>query len=138
MPKADHLSPGGIKLLQEPQLAHFATVLPDGSPQVTPVWVDVEQDGSHILINTAAGRLKTNNVGRNPEVAVSVVDAQQPFRYVTVRGTVVEQRTEGARAHINFLSKKYVGADVYTFGPPDEQRVIIRIRPHHVIEQGVE
>lgn len=137
MPKSDRLSEGGIKLLQEPLLAHFATVLPDNSPQVTPVWVDVEADGSHVLVNTAAGRLKINNVGQNPEVALSVVDKQNDFRFVIVRGTVVEQRSEGAREHINFLSKKYVGQDVYTFGPPDEQRVIIRIKPHHVIEQGV-
>jgi len=137
MAKSNHLSEGGIKLLQEPLLAHFATVLPDQSPQVTPVWVDVEPDGSHVLVNTAAGRLKTNNVSHNPEVALSVVDKENDFRFVIVRGTVVEQRAEGAREHINFLSKKYTGQEIYTFGPPDEQRVIIRIKPHHVIEQGV-
>jgi len=138
MPKTDHLSEGGVKLVQEPQLAHFATVSSSGVPQVTPVWVDVEADGSHILINTAAqGRLKKRNIEENPQVAVSVVDAKNPWRYVTVQGTVVELRSEGARDHINFLAKKYVGADLYTFGPPDEERVIIRIQPHHVLEQGV-
>lgn len=135
MPKADHLSPGAVTLLQEPQLAHFVTLMPDGSPQITPVWVDVEPDGSHILINTAAGRVKEKNVAQDNRVAVSVVDSKNPWRFTLVRGTVVEQRHEGARDHIDFLTKKYTGADKYTFGPPDEQRVIIRIKPQHVIEQ---
>jgi PPOX class probable F420-dependent enzyme len=135
MPKADHLSPGAVKLLQEPQLAHFVTLMPDGSPQVTPVWVDVEADGSHILINTAAGRVKEKNVAQDNRVAVSVVDSKNPWRFVLVRGTVVERRQEGAREHIDFLAKKYTGADKYTFSPPGEQRVIIVIKPQHVIEQ---
>lgn len=137
MPKSDRLSPAGVKLLQEPQLAHFATVSSSSTPQVTPVWVDVEPDGTHILINTAYGRIKTRNTQDNPEVAVSVVDAQNPWRWVTVQGTVVEHRREGAREHIDFLAKKYTGAEKYTFGPPDEPRVILRIQPHHVVEQGV-
>ena len=90
MPKADTLSPGAIKLLQESQVAQFATVLPDGSPQVTRVWVDVEPDGRHVLINTADGNLKSQAIAQNPQVAVSVVDAHDPWRYVIVRGTVVE------------------------------------------------
>lgn len=137
MPKANALSSGGVKLLQEPQLAHFATVMEGASPQITPVWVDVEPDGSHILINTADGRLKTRNVQDNPEVAVSVVDSQNPWRYAIVRGTVVEFRHEGADKHIDLMAKKYLGADVYPNHTPDERRVILRIQPHHVLEQGV-
>lgn len=68
MPKAEHVSPGGVTLLQEPHLAHFATSLPDNTLQVTPVWVDVEPDGSHVLINTAKGRLKTENIEKNPKL----------------------------------------------------------------------
>ena len=138
MPKADKLSPGAVALLQEKQLAHFATVMADGSPQVTPVWVDVESDGSYVLINTAEGRLKTRNVERNPHVAVSVVDSQNPWRYVIVRGEIVERRREGADEHIDKMAKKYIGADTYPFRNPAEQRVILRIKPHHVIEQGVD
>ena len=139
MPKADRVSEGAVKLLQEPQLAHFVTVSPSGVPQVTPVWVDVEADGSHVLINTAVGegRKKLRNAQENPNVAVSVVDAKNPWRYVTVQGTVEEFREEGANDHINFLSKKYTGNDKYSFGSPDQQRVILRIKPHHVLEQGV-
>ena len=137
MPKTDKLSPGGVKLLQEPQLAQFATVMTDGSPQITPVWVDVEPDGSHILINTAEGRLKTKNIDRNPHVAVSVVDAQNAWRYVVIRGTVVEQRHDGADDHIDRMAQKYLGKETYPFRNPEETRVILRIKPHHVLEQGV-
>ncbi len=137
MPKADALSPGGVKLLQEPQLAHFVTLMEDGSPQPTPVWVDVEDDGSHVLINTAKGRLKTGNIERNPKVAVSVVDKANDWRYVIVRGTVEEMQEEGADAHIDKMAKKYINQDVYPYHNPKEQRVILRIKPHHVLEQGV-
>jgi PPOX class probable F420-dependent enzyme len=137
MPKADALSEGGVKLLQEPQLAHFVTLMEDGSPQPTPVWVDVEDDGSYVLINTAKGRLKTGNIERNPNVAVSVVDKTNDWRYVIVRGTVVEQREEGADAHIDKMAKKYIGQDVYPYRNPAETRVILRIKPSHVLQQGV-
>ncbi|HEY0603210.1 MAG TPA: PPOX class F420-dependent oxidoreductase [Herpetosiphonaceae bacterium] len=138
MPKSDKLSSGGVKLLQEPQLAQFATVMADGAPQITPVWVDVEPDGSHILINTAEGRLKTKNTSRNPDVAVSVVDSQNPWRYAVVRGKVVEQVHDGADDHIDRMAQKYLGQEKYPFRRPDETRVILRIKPHHVLEQGVE
>lgn len=138
MPKSDKLSSGGVKLLQEPQLAQFATLMADGAPQITPVWVDVEPDGSHILINTAEGRLKTKNTSRNPDVAVSVVDSQNPWRYTVVRGKVVDQVHEGADEHIDRMAQKYLGQEKYPFRRPDETRVILRIKPHHVLEQGVE
>jgi PPOX class probable F420-dependent enzyme len=137
MPKADKVSSGAVKLLQEPQLAQLATVMADGSPQVTPVWVDIEPDGSHVLINTAATRLKSKNISRTPQVAVSVVDSQNPWRYVIVRGTVVEQSREGADEHIDRMAQKYLGQETYPFRRPDEQRVILRIKPHHVMEEGV-
>ena len=138
MPKADKLSPGAVKLLQEKQIAHFVTIMQDGSPQVTPVWVDVEPDGSHILINTAEGRVKANNVERDPRVAVSVVDSNNAWRYALVRGTIVDRRREGADEHIDRLAKKYLDKDTYPFRRPDEQRVTLRIKPHHVIELGVD
>ncbi len=137
MPKADQLSPGGIKLLQEPQLAHFTTLMADGAPQTTPVWVDVEDDGSHVLINTADGRVKSRNIERDPRVSVSVVDAGNPWRYVLVRGTVVERRHEGGDAHIDKLSQKYLGQETYPNRTPTERRVILRIKPDHLVEQGV-
>lgn len=135
MPKASQLSAEAVKLFQEPQLAHFVTVMPDGSPQVTPVWVDVADDGSEILINTAEGRTKARNTEQNAEVAVSVVDKHNDFRWVTVRGTVADRRHEGANEHIDKLAKKYLGLDIYPNHRPDEQRVIIAIKPHNVVEQ---
>ncbi len=135
MPKADRLSPEAVKLLQEPQLAHFVTLMADGSPQVTPVWIDVADDGSTILVNTAEGRQKTRNTERNAEVAISVVDKNNDWRWVTIRGTVEDRHHEGADAHIDKMAKKYIGADSYPFRRPDEQRVIIVIKPHHVVEQ---
>jgi PPOX class probable F420-dependent enzyme len=136
MPKADHLSAGGVKLLQEPQLAHFVTIMADGSPQTTPVWVDVEPDGSAVLINTAAGRVKATNVDRDNRVAISVADKDNAWRYVLVRGTIAEQRYEGADAHIDALAKKYLGKDEYPFRNAAEKRVTLVIKPHHVIEMG--
>jgi PPOX class probable F420-dependent enzyme len=138
MPKADRLSQGGVKLLSEPHLAHFVTMMSDGSPQITPVWVDVEPDGSAILINTADGRVKTNNVARDPRVAVSVVDSGNPWRYVLARGTIVERRHEGADDQIDRLAFKYIGQEKYPFRRPDETRVTLVIKPHHVVELGTE
>jgi PPOX class probable F420-dependent enzyme len=138
MPKADHLSPGAVKLLQEPLLADFVTLMSDGSPQVTPVWVDVEPDGRHVLINTAEGRLKAKNTERDPRVALSIVDNQNPYRTVEVRGRVTERRHEGADAHIDAMAKKYLGQDKYPWRQPSEQRVILRIAPDRVLEQGTD
>lgn len=137
MPKADTLSPGAVALLQEPQLAHFTTLMSDGAPQTTPVWVDVEPDGSHLLINTADTRLKTQNIERDPRVSVSVVDKGNDWRYTLVRGVVVERRHEGADEHIDKMAQKYLGQERYPFRQPTEQRVILRIKLDHILEQGV-
>jgi PPOX class probable F420-dependent enzyme len=137
MPRADTLSPGAVKLLQEKQIAQVATVMADGSPQITPVWIDVEPDGSYVLVNTFAGSLKTKNTASRQEIAVSVVDSQNPWRFVIVRGTVVEQRYEGAEEHIDQLAKKYLGQDRYPNHDPNRRRVILRIKPHHVMERNV-
>ncbi len=136
MLKTDKLSPGAVALLQEPHLAHFTTLMTDGDPQTTPVWVDVDEDGGQVLINTAAGRVKTDNIERDPRVSVSVVDKGNDWRYALVRGKVVEQRTEGADAHIDALAKKYLGQDSYPFRNPAETRVILVIKPDNVIEMG--
>jgi PPOX class probable F420-dependent enzyme len=116
------------KLLEAPNLAHVVTLMRDGSPQVTPVWVDVE--GGQVLINTAEGRQKMRNLRRDPRIALSVVDKERALNYVTVRGRVVEMTHEGAWEHINKLSHKYNGRDYpRTEG---QQRVLIRIEPTHL------
>ncbi|OLF18108.1 PPOX class F420-dependent oxidoreductase [Actinophytocola xanthii] len=123
---AKKLSEQDIALLNEPQIANVATVMDDGSPQVTPVWVDT--DGEAVLFNTAKGRVKHRNLLRDPRVAVSVVDKNDPYRLVVVRGTA-EFIDEGADAHIDKLAKKYLDADSYPFRKAEEQRVIVRVLP---------
>ncbi|MGH2808056.1 MAG: PPOX class F420-dependent oxidoreductase [Actinomycetota bacterium] len=122
------LSDSEITLLTEPNIADLATLMPDGSPQVTPVWIDYE-DGL-ILVNTAEGRVKHRNVGRDPRVALSIFDASSPYEDVFwTKGRVVEITTDGAKEHIDKLTKKYIGKDVYPWHQADEQRVILKIQP---------
>jgi PPOX class probable F420-dependent enzyme len=127
------LTEGDIALLNEPYLAHLAVIDSDGAPHVTPVWVDT--DGEHILINTAKGRKKYNNIVRDPRVAVSVVDKKDDWRTLWVKGTA-ELVEDGADAHIDKLSKKYIGKDTYPFRQPGEERVIIQITPEHKLTQA--
>jgi PPOX class probable F420-dependent enzyme len=135
MPRADRIEAKGIELLLEDQVGVLSTVLPDGSPHATPVWVDVEPDGSHILINTSMGHQKFKNVERNPHVAVTVVDRNDNWRTVQVRGIVVETLgpDKGSLEHINKLSKKYTGRENYVV-PEGETRVIMRIKPTHILQ----
>jgi PPOX class probable F420-dependent enzyme len=115
-------------------LANVGTVMPDGSPQVTPMWFDY--DGKLILVNSARGRVKDRNIRRNPAVAVSIVDPDNAYRYVTVRGRVVEITEEGADAHIDRLAKKYLGQDRYPYRRPGEVRVTYKIAPQRVSGMG--
>ena len=121
-------------LLTKPAFANLATVMPDGSPQVTPVWVDF--DGSHILFNSALGRVKDKNIRRDPRVSVAIQDPANPYRYLEVRGRVVEITEKGADDHINKLSQKYLGKPVYPFRQPGEVRVLYKIEPEHVSVMG--
>jgi PPOX class probable F420-dependent enzyme len=124
------LSPDQLKLIEETNLAHLVTLMRDGSPQVTPVWVD--HDGGHILINTAEARQKTRNLARDSRVAVSIADSANPFRTMQVRGRVVEVTREGAWEHINKLARKYMGWDAQYPERPGEVRIILKIEPDHV------
>jgi len=121
-------------LFQKKALAHLATVMPDGSPQVTPVWV--EYDGTHVLINSARGRQKDRNLRANPAVALSLCDPDNPYRYLEVRGRVVDITEQGADAHIDRLAKKYLGVDSYPGRSPQEVRVTYRIQPTHATHMG--
>ena len=129
----DELTADDVKLLQEPQLAHVATLMADGSVQVTPVWVDT--DGEAVLFNTAKGRLKHRNIERDPRITVSVADRANDYRWVVVRGRA-EVTEEGADAHIDKLAKKYLGADTYPFRQEGEVRVIVRVVPEHRTAMG--
>lgn len=128
---AAQLSDEQVKLLREKHLALFVTLMKDGSPQVSPVWVDT--DGYHILINMQEGRVKTINVKRDPRVALSVVDAANPYtRVLNVRGTVVDISYEGAADHIDFLSEKYDGITPYQGHELDRPRLLVKVRPDSI------
>ena len=117
-------------LFTKKAFAHLATVGADGAPQVTPVWIDF--DGTHVRFNTAKGRVKVRNLARNPRVALSIQDPDNPYRYVQVRGRVVEATEKGADAHIDALAKKYLGQDKYPFRQPGEVRVMYKVLPERV------
>jgi hypothetical protein len=120
-------------LFQKKAFAHLATVMPDGSPQSTPVWFDVE--GDLFRVNSARGRVKDRNMRRNPRVALSIIDPDNPYRYLEVRGRVVEVTEQGADAHIDALARRYIGQD-YPFRQPGEVRVTYKIRPERVGTMG--
>jgi PPOX class probable F420-dependent enzyme len=121
-------------LLSKPAFANLATLNPDGSPQVTPVWVDF--DGSHVIVNTARGRVKAKNLAREPRIALSIADPQNPYRYLGLQGRVVEMTEKGGDAHIDKMAKKYLGKDSYPFRKPGEVRIIVKIAPDKVHTNG--
>ena len=110
--------------------AHVATLMPDGSPQVSPVWVD--HDDTHVIFNTAEGRYKTENLEKDGRVAISILDPDNPYTHLLVRGKVTELQREGAKEHADAMAKKYMGVDEYPFLQPGEVRVIVVIEPEKV------
>jgi len=114
-------------LQQKKAFANLATLMPDGSPQVTPVWIDYA-DGA-IRFNTAKGRVKARNLKVGSPLALAIMDPDEPYRYLQVRGRVRRVQEEGADAHIDSLAKKYLGKDKYPFRQPGEVRVMYEIEP---------
>jgi PPOX class probable F420-dependent enzyme len=124
--------PSVKSLFENKNFAFVATSMKDGSPHVTPTWVDI--DDSYILINTAIGRVKQKNVARDPRVSVSVADNNNPYHMVTVNGEIVEQITgEEAEKHIDKLAKKYLNKDIYPGRAPGEKRILLKIKPKKVV-----
>jgi PPOX class probable F420-dependent enzyme len=119
-----------VKLFEGKNFAFLATIRKDGSPQVTPTWVDREND--FILINTAEGRIKHKNIARDPRVSISLVDEQNPYSMVTISGRVIEQTTRGSEEHIDKLAKRYLNTDKYPNHSPDLKRVILKIKPEKI------
>jgi len=118
-----------LDLFKKKAFAHLATLMPSGQPQVTPVWIDY--DGHNVVFNTAEGRQKDKNLRHDGRVALSIADPDNPYRYLEVRGNVVERTRDGADEHIDALAKKYLGKDKYPFRQPGEVRVIYKIKPAH-------
>lgn len=125
-------------LLTTRVFANLATIMDDGTPQVTPVWFDTEGDmtGGYVRVNSAQGRVKDRNMRARPYVALSIVDPHNPYRYLQIRGPVVEITTAGADAHIDALAEKYTGPGRRFNHQPGEVRVIYKIKPEHVHASG--
>ena len=123
-----------LDLFAKKAFGHLATIMPDGSPQVTPVWVDY--DGKCVRFNSARGRVKDKNVRRNAQVAISMQDPDNPYRYLEIRGRVVEITETGADEHANKLSQKYTGKPVYAKRSPAEVRVLYKVEPQKVTSMG--
>ena len=121
-------------ILDKPAFAHLSTIMADGSPQASAVWVDT--DGPLIVVNSAEGRLKDRNIRRDPRVAISVTDPENPYRSLMIRGQVSKITNEGADAHIDKMAKKYMGVDSYPFRTPDEVRVMYYIEPERIAAMG--
>jgi PPOX class probable F420-dependent enzyme len=116
-----------LDLFQKKAFASLATVMPDGTPQVTPVWVDY--DGGSVIVNSARGRRKDKNMKVGAGVALAIMDPDNPYRHLQIRGRVSEITEQGADAHIDRMAKKYLGKDKYPFRQPGEVRVIYKITP---------
>ncbi len=123
-----------IDIMNSKALASFATTMADGSPQVSPVWFSF--DGSLIWVNSAEGRVKDKNVRRTRKVALAIVDVNNPYRHIAIRGDVVDVTNNGADDHIDSLAKKYLDADKYPYRQEGQVRVIYKIRPESVATMG--
>jgi PPOX class probable F420-dependent enzyme len=114
--------------------ANLATLMADGTPQVTPIWIDF--DGTHVIVNSAKGRLKDKNLRARPKVGLSIADPDNPYRYLGIQGTVVEITESGADEHIDKMAMKYMGKEKYPFRSPTEVRVLYKIEPLKVHTVG--
>tara|TARA_B100001123_G_scaffold322743_1_gene362138 strand:- start:1646 stop:2059 length:414 start_codon:yes stop_codon:yes gene_type:complete len=129
------LPPLAKELLEGNNFATISTLMPDGSPQSSLIWIDT--DGELLIFNTAEGRLKPRNMRRDPRVAITISKADNPYQIAMIQGHVVEITEEGADAHVNEMTKKYLGLDEYPYRAPGEKRLIVRIRPDKVAEVDI-
>jgi PPOX class probable F420-dependent enzyme len=130
----DKLNENSLKILRGRNFAFLATLNRDGTPQLTPVWVDT--DGENVLVNTAIGRVKEKNIARDPRVSVSVPDWKNPYTFITVNGAVVKKITgKEAEDHIDKMAKKYTGVDKYSNRKPGEKRILLTIKPKRIIQR---
>lgn len=119
-----------LRLLRSPSPCYLATIMPDGSPQLTQTWVDT--NGTHVIINTVQGFVKLRNLGRDPRLALTVSDPENPAHYFQVRGRLIETTTEGAVEHIEELSQRYLNAPYPWYGGRDQTRVKMLIEAEHI------
>jgi len=125
------ISEPAAKIIKKGTFAFLGTVMKDGSPHVTPTWIDME-DNNTILVNTAEGRIKQKNISRDPRVSISMVDDENPYSMVTIKGRVIEQTTKGVDGHIDKLARKYLSTDTYPGHSTQIKRIILKIKPERV------
>lgn len=123
-----------LDLTQKKAFAQLATLMPDGSPHVSPVWF--EYDGQHILVNSAKGRVKDRNIRRDPRVGIDILDPDNPYRHLSIRGRVVDITENGADEQVDKLAKKYLGQDKYPYRAAGEVRVLYKIEPERTYSMG--
>ncbi len=123
-----------MALFSKPVFGFLTTLMPDGSPQTQPVWVDYEN--GKVVVNSALGRQKDKNMRRDPRVAITLMDPENPYRYLEIRGKVTDITQDGAASHIDKMAKKYLGQDKYPFAQPGEQRVLYKIEPVKIHTMG--
>jgi PPOX class probable F420-dependent enzyme len=131
---AAHIDGRSRELIEQPNFCFVATRRTDGTPQVNPVWVDVQDD--HVLLNSAKGRRWPANAARDPQLVLTIPNWENPYEYVSIRGHVAEITEDGADAHIDALAKKYLGVDEYPSRRPGERRIIVRVEPDRVTHVG--
>lgn len=128
------LTDSAISLFKGKNFAFVASLMSDGSPQITPVWIDYDEQ--FFLVNTAEGRTKQKNFERDSRIALSIVDQSNPYNTVSIRGRVVSQTADGADEHADKLAKKYLGVDKYPFKAPGEKRIILKIKPEKIFHMS--
>lgn len=121
-------------LLESNALVHIATIGPNGEPQNNPVWFGT--DGDYIVFSQTTGRQKYRNVGRNPKIALSIVDPENDYRYLEIRGTVEKIEPDPDNAFIDSMAHKYMGVEKYPWHQPGDQRVVVYVRPEHTTSMG--
>ncbi len=121
-------------LLTKPSFAHIATIGSKGEPQTSPVWID--WDGEHILFSQTKSRRKLHNLKRDPRIALSLIDPENPYRYLEVRGVVDGVEDDPNNVFINKMAKKYINQDVYPWHRPEDERVVVKVRPEHTTQMG--
>ncbi|MBI4443748.1 MAG: PPOX class F420-dependent oxidoreductase [Acidobacteria bacterium] len=131
---ADSIPEQYLDLFGKRAFGSLSTLMPDGTPQVTPVWVDYDE--GYVLFNSARGRQKDRNLRRDPRLALSILDPDNPYRYIEVRGRVIAVTEQGADDHIDRLAKKYLGVDKYPLRRPGEVRLIYKVQVEQVRTQG--
>jgi PPOX class probable F420-dependent enzyme len=132
--KSFSIPEGYVDLLESNALAHIATIGPDGEPQNNPVWFD--WDGEQVKFSQTKTRQKYKNVGREPRLALSIVDPENPYRYLEIRGEVVRVEEDPNNDFINAMAKKYLGVDEYPYHQPGDERIVLYIEPEHTTQMG--